>query len=219
MRTLIAASLLLAACAAPPQGQLGSPASPAHAAQEGPTQPGQRDLEVLASFFTGNWDSVPADPPVRLRVAEFWSPSPVRWFYLEWTRRGESTPTRQLAMRVAEDGYQKMTATLHRIPDAARHTGEWRQAKPFAELRPADLPEMPECRLKVLRTLTAHFILATEGVRCPGDLPSVPYMRFEFSLASSELELLEQPRNAAGNVPAKSRLDPFQFARMAREPS
>ena len=218
MRTLIALSVLLAACAAPPAQPI-SAGVPAHRAQEGPTQAGQRDLEVLASFLTGNWDSVPADPPMRLRVAEFWSPAPVRWFYLEWTRRGESAPTRQLAMRVAEDGYQKMTATLHRIPDPARHVGEWRQAKPFAELRPADLPEIPECRLKVRRTMTAHFILVNEGVRCPGDLPGVPYMRFEFSITSSDLDVLEQPRDSAGNVTPNSSLEPLHLARMSREPT
>jgi hypothetical protein len=102
---------------------------------------GQRDLEVLVTFFTGNWDSKPGEPPMVLRVGEFWKGSPVRWLYLEWVRPGsEARPVRQLVFRVAEDGVERLTTTVHRLPgDAARYAGEWRKPQPFAGMKPAEL--------------------------------------------------------------------------------
>jgi hypothetical protein len=187
-------------------------------AQAEPTYKGQRDLDTLVSFFTGNWDPRPGEPPVRFRVSEFWKGSPVRWLYVEWVRTDDDLrPTRQLVFRIAEDGREGMTTTVHRLPgDAARFAGEWRKAKPFEALQPRDLAELANCRLKTQRLATAHFTLTTEGNKCPSDGPDAPFMGYEFSLLSSELELLEQPRDAAGKVPP-SRLKPYKFARMSRE--
>lgn len=175
----------------------------------------------MTAFFAGNWDPKPGQPPVRLRVAEFWKGSPVRWLYLEWVRLdNEAKPVRQLVWRVAEDGPGMMTTTVHRLPgDASRFAGEWRKAEPFAALQPADLREVPGCRLKTQRSMIAHFVAVTDGNRCPGDIAGEPFMRFEFSITSSELDLLEQPRDAAGNVPKKHEgADPFHFGRMSQVP-
>jgi hypothetical protein len=207
MRTaLVAFSLLLAACAAPtPQPQVSTPA-------------GQRDLDTLVSFLTGNWDSKPRDPPMRLRVGEFWKGGAVRWFYLEWTRPGDARPARQLVLRIAESEAQNMTGTIYRLPDPARYAGEWARPQPFAGIRPDDLRLVEGCGMRVVRTMTMAFTMVTEGTRCPGDIAGFPYMRYEFSLTSSDLDLLEQPRDSAGNVPPGHRLEPFHFARMSREP-
>ena len=206
-RALAAVALALAGCAAAPSREvvISTPA-------------GQRDLEVLVSFFTGNWDSKPNDPPMRLRVAEFWKGSAVRWLYLEWRRPGEASPSRQLALRVGEADAGNMSAAVFRIPDAARHAGEWARPQPFASLGPQDLRLVADCGMRVVRTMTMHFTLVTEGNRCPGDMPGSPYMRFELSVTSSDLDILEQPRDSGGNVPAGSRLEPLKFARMSREP-
>jgi hypothetical protein len=209
MRTLIAASVLstlVASCASAPP-----PATS--------TVKGQRELEILVSFLTGNWDTRPEEPPMRMRVAQFWPGSPARWFYFEWTKPGSTAPTRQFALRVSEMGEGHFRGDVYRLPEPSRYAGEWSKAQPFATLKPEDLRLVDDCRMRVVHTLTAHFTLGTEGNRCPGDIPGSPYMRFEYSLASSELELLEQPRDAAGNVAANSRLEPFKYLRMAREPS
>jgi hypothetical protein len=205
MRTsLVAVSILLAACASAPP----PPAS---------TSKGQGSLDILVSLFTGNWDTRPHEPPMRMRVAEFWKGSPARWFYLEWTRPGQPVPTRQFALRVSERS-ELGRFDVYRLPEATRYAGEWSKPEPFAALKPEDLHLVDECRMSVVHTLTAHFTLATEGTRCPADIPGSPYMRLEYSLASSELELLEQPRDSAGNVAAGSRLEPFKYLRMSREP-
>ena len=202
----LAVSLLLAACASAPPPPVSSPK-------------GQRELDLLASFFTGNWDTRPHEPPMRMRVAEFWKGSPARWFYIEWARPGEARPARQLALRVSEQGEGNFRGDVYGLPEPARHAGEWSKAQPFATLGPGDLRLVDDCRMRVVHTMTAHFTLTTEGNRCPGDIPGAPYMRLEYSLASSELELLEQPRDSAGNVPPNSRLAPFKYLRMSREPS
>jgi hypothetical protein len=216
------AAAILAACANAPIPSPAPPAAidPPRVAREGPTPKGQRDLEVLVSFFTGTWDSKPGETPMRLRVAEFRKGSSVRWLYFEWVRPSEEgRPTRQLVLRVAEDGEGLMTATVHRLPgEASRFAGEWRKPDPLAAVPNEELRQVAGCRLGVVRTLTAHFTLVTEGNRCAGDMPGSPFMRFEFSLASSELNLLEQPRDASGNVPPNSRLQPFRYARSSREP-
>ena len=219
----IVAAALLAACAsapAPPAPAAAVAVDPPRVAKEGPTPKGQRDLDVLVSFFTGTWDSKPGEPPMRLRVAPFRNGAAVRWLYLEWTRPDEEArPVRQFVLRVAEDGEDLLTATLHRLPgDAARFAGEWRKAEPLSAVPAEALRGVPGCRLRAVRAMTAHFTLVTEGNRCPGDVPGSPYMRFEFSLTSSELDLLEQPRDAAGNVPPKSRLEPYRYGRSSRLP-
>lgn len=205
-------AILLAACA--------SVSQPQRPVREGPTYDGQRDLEALVSFISGNWDSVPREPPLRLRVVEFWKGSNVRWVYFEWVRKADETKaTRQIVMRIAEDGVENiMTATSHRLPgDGTSYVGEWRKPEPFAGLRPADLREIPGCRLVVTRTMIAHFTLTTEAPRCPGDIPGSPFMRLEFSFSSSELQLLEEPRDAEGKLLPKL-LDPYNYGRMSRAP-
>ena len=221
MKALVATALAVLAACATPRSVAPTPVSaPPLTAPPVSTFAGQRDLDALASFFTGTWDSRPGALPMRLRVASFWPGSPVRWFYLEWVDPGaEAPPRRQVVLRVAEAANGALSATLHRLPgEASRHAGEWREARPFAGLSPADLPHDEACRLKVARAMTAHFTLVTAGTRCPGDIPGAPYMRFEFSLTSSELEVLEQPRDAAGNVPPRSRLNPYYFGRSSRDP-
>lgn len=220
--------ILLAACTGPeprnaqavPEPSKEQAAPEPRTAREGPTYRGQRDLDTLVSFFTGNWDPRPGEPPVRIRVAEFWKGSPVRWLYLEWAGTADGAPpTRQLVLRVAEDGEESiMTATVHRLPgDPARFAGEFRKPRPFEALQPRDFEEMANCRLKTRRTMTAHFTLVTEGNKCAARQPGAPFIRYEFSLTSSELELLEQPRDAAGKVP-RSRLEPYGFVRTSVEP-
>jgi hypothetical protein len=125
---------------------------------------------------------------------------------------------RQLVLRAAEDGPDRFTTTLHAVPEPERHVGEWRKPRPFEGREPAAFPAVEACRMNTVRAMTAHFTIVTEGNRCPGDLPGVPFMRYEFSITSSDLDLLEQPRDAAGKIPPKSRLDPFRYARMSREP-
>lgn len=179
---------------------------------------GQRDLTALVSFFEGNWDA--DETRTRMRVVEFWKGSGVRWLYFEWVSLSdESKPLRQVVMRMGEDGNGNMSATMHRLPgSAARFAGEWKKPAPFAAFEPADLREIPGCRMKAQRTMAAHFLVMTEGNKCPGDIAGVPAVRYEFSLASSELDLLEQPRDAAGEVPPGSRREPYQYKRMSREP-
>ena len=213
---LIAAAVLAGCAAHPPQS---TPPAPQRVARETPTIKGQRDLEVLAYFLTGTWDSKPGEAPRRLRVAEFWKGQPVRWFYLEWSRPGaDAKPTRQLVFRVAEDGDGKLTTSWHRLAEPSRHAGEWRKAEPFAGSKPADLIPVEECRLATVRTMTAAYTLVTEGKRCPGDLAGAPFMRFEFLVTSSDMDILEQPRDASGNVPPDSNLEPYHFAHMSLEP-
>jgi hypothetical protein len=207
-RALAMAALLLAACAAPQSGPEVLISTPA----------GQRDLEVLVSFFSGNWDSKPGQPPMRLRVAEFWKGSEVRWLYLEWRRPAEAKPQRQLVLRVGEADGGNMMAAAYRLPDPSRYAGEWARPQPFEGLRRESLRGIDDCRLRVTRMMAMQFALVTEGNRCPGDIPGAPYMRLEFLVTSSDLDLLEQPRDAAGNVPAGSRLEPLRFARQSRDP-
>jgi hypothetical protein len=206
MRSLIALLVVLAACAAPaPQPPVSTPA-------------GQRDLDTLVSFFTGNWESKPRNPPMLLRVGEFWKGGSERWLYLEWTRPGEAQPARQRVLRIAESADKNMTGAVYRLPDPARVVGEWARPQPFAGMRPEEMRMVEDCRMRVVRTMTMAFTMVTEGMRCPGDIAGSPYMRYEFSVTSSDLDVLEQPRDAAGNVPAGSRLEPFHYARMSREP-
>lgn len=186
-------------------------------AQDASTPNGQRDLDVLVAFFTGNWDPRPDGPPVRLRVAEFWKGSAVRWLYLEWTPMvGEGKPLRQFVMRVREDG-PRMSASLHRLPgDPARLAGEWGKKKPFEQLAPADLREIEHCRLDATRTMIAQFTLATAGRKCPGELPEMPFMRYDISLGSSQLLVIEQHLDREGKL--VSERAPVELDRASRVP-
>jgi hypothetical protein len=215
----VLACLLLAGCAAPPP-PAAQAAGPPQAGPESPTRAGQASLELLASFFTGRWESAPADPPRVLRVSEFWKGGLERWFYLEWTRPGEAQPLRQHVLRVAEQREPgRLAVTAHRLPgDALRFAGEWRKERPFEGLGPRDMPAIEACLLQGLRSMDALFEMATVGARCPGDLPGVPHVRYELTLTSADLGFVEKPIDAAGNVPKGSRLEPYVYRRMAREP-
>ena len=216
-RLLLVAAAMLAGCAAaPPQADT---AAPKRVAREAPTLKGQRDLEVLAYFLTGTWDSKPGEEPKRLRVAEFWKGQPVRWFYLEWSKpAADAKPTRQLVLRVAEDGDGKLTTSLHLVPGPERHAGEWSKPEPFAGMKPADFRAVEGCRLATVRTMPMAYTMVTQGNRCPGDMRGAPFMRFEFSITSSDMDVLEQPRDAAGLVPPDSNLEPFHYAHMSLTP-
>jgi hypothetical protein len=210
MRSPLLALFLVAACATQP--------SQPPIAHEASTPGGQRTLETMMSFFVGNWDPLPDQPATRLRVLEFWKGTAVRWVYLEWVRvADDSKPTRQFVARITEDSAAKMKANVYRLVDPARFAGEWKKEEPFRTLSLADLREVPACAMIGQRPMIAHFVLVTEGNQCPGDMPGVPNMRLEFSITTSELDLLEQPRDAAGNLPP-GLLDPFRFNRTSKVP-
>jgi hypothetical protein len=212
-KTIAACCLLLAACAAP-QTQV-----PARQGSEAPTLKGQRDLEALAFFFTGRWETKPGeDDPQLLRVAEFWKGTPVRWFYLEWVKPGaEAKPRRQLVLRMAESGEGHLTTSVSPVPEPARYVGEWAKGEPFVGLKPSDFRPVAECRLETVRTMTSAYTLVTDGNRCASDLKGYPFMRFEFMVTSSDMDVLEQALDAKGEISPEARNEPYHFAHMSLE--
>jgi len=155
------------------------------------TAAGQRNLQLLVSFFAGTFETIAqtgARPdPVMLRQAPIWPgvSATERWLYVEYQREGEAQPFRQRIYRFHESS-GAILITPYELPSpATRFAGEWRKPAPFARLSPADLRERPECRLIFLRQSEIPvFNGGTQGKDCRGEAgPEAP----EYFITSSSI--------------------------------
>lgn len=208
MKRLLAACLLLAACAAP---------SPPATRPE-PTAAGQRALAILVSLMEGTWESRPDTPPIRLRVVEFWKgKTDARWVYLEWVNPGhEGKPVRQRIFRIWEGGGRIVAESF--LPpgrDPLVHAGEWRKPAPFASASPDQLRPLPGCDLDFENKHDFLFGGGTRAPSCRGDRREGAE-RSEFQFASSEANNLEQAFDAQGR-PTPAEPQPYRLLKTSRE--
>lgn len=209
MKRLLAACLLLGACAAPPPST-----------RPEPTGIGQRALAVMLGLMVGTWESRPDTLPIRLRIAEFWQGrSTDRWVYLEWVKPDDDRrPVRQRIYRIWEGG-GKITAEsfLPPGPDPLAYAGEWRKPAPFSSVSPDRLQALPGCDLAFENKHDFIFGGGTIAPRCRTDRRDVAGERSEFQFTSSEANNLEQGFDSQGR-PAPTEVPPYRLLKTSREP-
>jgi hypothetical protein len=202
--SVLAFATVLAGCAAAPT----QTAAPSRAPDVDPlvAYRVQRDIELLASFLEGTWETIPQEAPygdstpMRLRIARVWPEKTGEfWLYAESVDpANEAQVLRQRIYRLRlEDG--KVTSRMYRLPgDPRSFAGEWRKERPFAGVAPASLVEFEGCRVLWLRQLETLFAGGTEGRSCGSDVAGVANEHSDFYLASASLRALIQGFDASG---------------------
>jgi hypothetical protein len=161
MKMILAiAAVIVASCAAPPAPVLITPA-------------GQRDLDVLASFVSGTFETI-AQPAgegdstaVTMRNAVIWPElRGERWIYSEYQRAGEAQPFRQRVYRFRE-AKGGLIGDVYELPaPATRFAGAGRAERPLAELSPGGLVARPGCELLAERQGDHLFNIGTIADTC-----------------------------------------------------
>jgi hypothetical protein len=225
-------SLLVAGCAAAP------PTAPrAAAAANAPTQGAaaaadplaavraQRDLEILAVFLEGTWDTVPqaekqgVSTPMRLRFARLWPErSGEYWLYAEYVNPADERQVlRQRIFRWTRDG-DRIESRLYRLPgDAASFAGEWRKARPFERVDPARLREAEGCRSLWTRQMESVYAGGTLGNNCQGDRPEVRHEHSDFYVSSTSIRGWIRGLDASGKQ-VDGPIGPSEFRKTAQKP-
>ena len=155
----------------------------------------ERDIGLLMSYLEGTWETIPQpagqgdSTPMRLRFARLWPErSGEYWLYAEYVKpEDDRQATRQRIFRFQSEG-ARIFASLYRVPGTpAAAVGEWRKARPFGDVNPASLREIPGCRTHWVKQMESLFAAGTEGTSCQGDRPEVVNEHSEFYLASSTI--------------------------------
>lgn len=207
---LLAGAGWLAACAALP---------PEPAPKSAPTATELRQLEILAAFLTGTYESIPglpgnADPtPVTLHHVRLW---PERkgefWLYAEYARAGaQATPYRQRIYRFWAEGGEIRAATYRLPGEPSRFALEWRKDPAFAGVDPATLVERENCRLRFAAQHLSLFSGGTLGQKCPSDAKEAAYETSEFYVTSTSIRNWDRGFDAAGRQVLGSRVGPLEL--------
>jgi CpeT protein len=214
--SLLAASFLLASCAAT---RAPDPFPP-----ESRTAAGTRMIELMGSFVTGSFDSIPQgrgegdSTLVKLHTVRLW---PERqgefWFYSEFARVGsENAPFLQRIFRMGEaDG--DILEIHYEVPgDGKQLVGEWRKPAPMQGIDPATLKERPGCRMHLSYGHLTLYNGGTIGKECAGRVPGVAYEVSDFFLTSSSIRLWDRGYDASGKVVWGNPDGPLEFRKMSQ---
>jgi hypothetical protein len=189
---------------------------------ESRTSKGARDVELLASFLVGTWESVAQAPgagdstPVRMRSVRFWMERAGEfWVYSEYEKPSDSgRPYRQRIYRLGEAG-GVLTTLVYEIPgEAQRFAGEWRKAKPFEEFSPQGLHERGGCRILWVRQVIMYSG-GTLGKQCPGSALGAAYETEEFLLTSATLRTWQRGFDSNGTQVSGSMDGPLDLRRLS----
>jgi hypothetical protein len=223
-------SVALGGCAAAPGT---APRIPANAQTQGAAAApdpvaavrAQRDLEILAAFLEGTWDTVPqaekqgVSIPMRLRFARLWPErSGEYWFYAEYVNPADERQVlRQRIFRWTRDG-ERIESLLYRLPgDAASFAGEWRKARPFERVDPAGLREAEGCRSLWTRQMESVYAGGTLGNGCRGDRPEVRHEHSDFYVSSTSIRGWIRGLDASGKQ-VEGPIGPSEFRKTAQKP-
>ena len=202
----------------PPQGVGGRPIPPPGSK---PTAAGQRSMEMLTSFMTGTFETIPQDvgsgdsQPVTLHVKQVWPDAKGEiWLYLEYAPRKDlKHPFRQRLLRFREAGGD-IYADPFALPDAERWAGEWSKAKPFAALDRSSLHEQRGCRMLFIPNMESLFTGGTPANACPADTPRAAYQRSEYYVGSASIRSWDHEFDRAGNQ-VTGPAGPWEFRKTA----
>jgi CpeT/CpcT family (DUF1001) len=157
---------------------------------------------------------------VRIRHARFWSErGDEGWIYAEYAPLDDDAhPFRQRIYRVRPvHGSNGVVMDAFAVPDAARHLGEWRKAKPFEALSPASLQELPGCRMRIERQMEMVLGGGTVGNACHDGMRSVDHERWEFQFTSSSMRTWERGLDASGR-PVSGPDGAWEMRRISQQP-
>ena len=197
--------------------------SAAHAADPFPpderTAGGQRQLEVLASFFGGTFTMAPeatGNAPMRLRHIRLWPErTGEHWFYVEYVKPGEEDkPVRQRIFRLGEAG-GSVQGVVYDVPDPKLAMEELKKAKPFEGFDPKRLKERTGCRVDLQQQQLTLYAGGTAGKSCPPEAPGPAYETTDYYITSSSLRTWTQGFDAVGKVVWKLSREPLELRRVS----
>jgi len=196
---LLAATVMLAACASSRQRDPSPSGAPSALAE-------------LADWMTGGFSSreqAEADPDnfrdVRLHMARIWPDrSDGPWLYVEQAMASTlDQPYRQRVYQLSAEPGGVFRSRVYRFrdesPEALRAlAGAWRVQSPLAGLGPADLTPLEGCDILMTRAGDASFVGATACTGCSSTRAGAAYTTAEVTITPESLTSWDRGFDASG---------------------
>lgn len=158
---------------------------------------------------------------IRLIMLPIWiDRSDAWWFYVEQAAAGAlDRPYRQRIYRVSPLGEEQYRSEVYTLPgDPLAYAGAWRDERPLADLRPADLTLREGCSIHLRRTGPEEFVGSTVGAGCASTLRGAAYATSEVRITPQRMESWDRGFDEQGNQVWGAPEGPYIFDKVANDP-
>jgi len=149
--------------------------------------------------------------PIWLERSDAW------WFYVEQAAASAlDRPYRQRIYRVSPLGDEEFRSDVYTLPgDPLICAGAWRDKRPLADLRPADLTRREGCSIHLRRTGPEEFVGSTIGDGCASTLRGAAYATSEVRITPARMESWDRGFDEQGNQVWGATEGPYIFDKIA----
>lgn len=223
MRTLPAATVMvlsgaIACVSALPAGCRTTEPAPS------PSMGVERLVELMSGAFSSA-EQADADPEafrdIRLVMVPIWTDrDDGPWLYVE--QAAATTPDRPYRQRVyrlttLESG--EIESAVFTLPgEVERFAGAWREERPLATLRPADLSRRDGCSMFLRAQSPDLFTGSTRGTRCSSDLRGARFATSEVTITPEGLDTWDRGYDENGVQVWGAAKGGYRFLRTAFPP-
>lgn len=203
-----------------------SPGRPEPDATPAPIEHRPADLDVLAAWLEGAFDTrlqAQADPAavrdLLLHVVRIWPHRPDGpWlYYEEAAAAAPDRPHRQRVLRPAPAGGEVFELAVFALPgDPQRFAASWLDPRRLDALSPEELLPRADCVIYLKRRDAGAFVGATLGMDCPGEEFGSAYVQCDLVIQATRLEVWERFYDYEGRQIAGPTSGPLVFERDSR---
>lgn len=196
----------------------------------GSTPTPAEDLEVLAAWMTGTFDSSAQsarDPeayhPIRLVMLPIWEDRPDgRWLYVEQAVAGsEERPYRQRVYHLTVTSDGDLRSDVFELPEDPRgFVAAWERPGVWKTCEPADLMPREGCAIHLRRRADGTFGGETQGTGCTSRLAGAAYATSEVVVTADLLLSWDRGWSGTHQQVWGAEKGPYEFRKVsARAPS
>jgi len=205
--------------------------SACHGVSRVDASPTTRDLDVLASWMSGSFDSraqhdATKDAPenaryfdIRLHMTRIWPErTDGRWLYVEQAEASaQERPYRQRVYRVHADE-RGFASDVYLLPgDVSKFVGAWRRPESLNGVTPESLVLREGCTIRLTRDANGAFVGATEGDACHSERQGAHHATSQVTITESMLTSWDRGFDASGKQVWGATAGPYRFVKQRSE--
>ncbi|MEL7450386.1 MAG: chromophore lyase CpcT/CpeT [Pseudomonadota bacterium] len=178
------------------------------------------DTDKLLALMSGSFSSAQQAQDdesyfdIRLEMVPIWTGrDDGPWLYVEQAAASRlDEPYRQRVYRLSVDEAGRYVSTVYEFPNAPDHAGAWKEARPLANLSPADLTERTGCAV-YLDAGADGFSGSTRESECLSSLRGATYATSEVDISADMIRSWDRGFDGDGNQVWGAEKGPYLFRR------